>query len=313
MEQVGCLLNNPLVSVCLTCFNQELWIRDAVESVLIQETSFDFEIIISDDCSTDGTWSSLLNIQAEFPEKILLVRQEHNVGLAQNWADVIGKARAGYIAYLEGDDFWTDPLKLEKQFRQLNANSSYALSFHDYIVIDENGNKSPHQPFVNSAKRDRTKVEMASGCLIHQNTMMFRKNFDSLPNGFFQAPDHDTFFIGWLSNWGSAAYHNEIGPLMYRIHKKGLWGGRARIRRRRDNIETLKLIRKEVAPMLRISIDYRLISKSLRLSWLNLHSGLVLDSITCFSSTIYYFLRNPSLFLFCISRAYKDLKIDDDR
>jgi len=293
----------PVLSVCMTCYNQQLFIRQAVQSMLDQTTSIPFEIIIADDCSTDETWSILTEIWQANPDRILLLRQERNVGLAQNWADLMRYPRAGFVAYLEGDDYWTDPHKLEKQYLHLQSNPGHVLSFHDYLIIGEKGQPFEGQPFVPAARRDRTRAEMAAGCLIHQNTVMFRKVFRDLPAGFFEAPNHDTFFIAWLSNWGTAGYLSGVQPLMYRIRQMGLWGGRNRIRRRQDSIRTLEIIKKSVDAALHPLIEYRLLSKHMRLSWMCLRSGLLLSSVEQFLHGCFLMLSRPLLVSFVINRG----------
>lgn len=106
---------SPLLSVCLITYNHAGYIKQAIEGVLMQKVSFSWELIIADDCSTDGTREIILDFQKRFPKLIRLILQEKNVGPDRNWSDLIRASNAKYIAYLEGDDYWVDPLKLQKQ------------------------------------------------------------------------------------------------------------------------------------------------------------------------------------------------------
>ena len=124
-------MNNPTLSICLIAYNHKEFINKAIDGILMQETNFDWNLIVADDFSTDGTRDILLDYKNKFPTKIELILQEKNVGAAQNWIDLMKAPRSKYIAYLEGDDYWTDPLKLQKQVDFLEANPEYAMTFHN--------------------------------------------------------------------------------------------------------------------------------------------------------------------------------------
>ena len=130
-------MQSPLLSVCLITYNHVNYIRQAIESVLMQEVDFSWELIIADDYSTDGTREILLEYKNKYPEFIKLILQEKNVGPAQNWKDLITKPNSKYIAYFEGDDYWIDPLKLKKQVGFLEANSDYGLVHTHYQTITD--------------------------------------------------------------------------------------------------------------------------------------------------------------------------------
>ena len=118
-----------LVSVCLITYNHEKFIADAIESVLMQETNFKFQLVIADDCSTDGNKQILLNFKDKYPDRIHLILQETNVGPAKNWIDLLSFPRSKYLAYFEGDDYWTDPKKLQKQVDFLESNNDFGLVY----------------------------------------------------------------------------------------------------------------------------------------------------------------------------------------
>lgn len=255
------ILKTPVVSVCLVCYNQSKYIAQAIESILMQKTDFSFEIIIADDCSTDGTCEIIKDYQFQRPEQVIIVQQETNVGLAKNWTDVMSLPRGQYIAYLEGDDFWTDPLKLQRQFEYLNSNPGYVLCFHDYLLVDEEGHILPHQTFKDHLKRDRSVSELVVGSLFHQNTMMFRKVFDHIPHQFYKAYNLDTFFIAYLSRWGGAGYIKGINPMMYRLHPKAIWSNEAYVKQQEGGIKTLQNIKEVVDVKFHDAINFKILSK----------------------------------------------------
>src|SRR5256885_17089820 len=108
------------VSVPIVTYNQEKFIAQAVNSVLAQQTSFPFEIVIGEDCSTDGTRGIVQRLVAENPDKIRAICREKNLGMLENHRATYGACRGEYIAFLQGDDYWTDPQKLHKQREFLN-------------------------------------------------------------------------------------------------------------------------------------------------------------------------------------------------
>lgn len=131
--------NDILLSVCVRTHNQEQFIREALDSALRQHTAFPFEIIISDDASTDGTVAILEEYQKQHPDKIRLLLQETNVGGPENLKRVIEASYAKYVTCLDGDDFYTDDYKLQKQVDILEAHPEYAACFHNTWYADENG------------------------------------------------------------------------------------------------------------------------------------------------------------------------------
>lgn len=128
----------PLVSICCITYNHVNYLRDAIEGFLMQETSFPFEIIIHDDASTDGTSEIIQEYSNKYPELFVTILQKEN-----QWSKgggsiyvrfVYPRAKGKYIALCEGDDYWTDPLKLQKQVDFLEANEEYIVCVGGYEI-----------------------------------------------------------------------------------------------------------------------------------------------------------------------------------
>lgn len=137
-----------VLSVCVRTYNQEKFIAQALDSVLMQKTSFLFEIIVSDDCSKDGTRDILLKYQRDYPDKMRLILGAENVGGPRNLRRVIEASSAKYITCLDGDDYYTDKYKLQKQVEFLEENERYAACFHNVLNVNEKtGKKSLFLPF----------------------------------------------------------------------------------------------------------------------------------------------------------------------
>ena len=124
-EQTSC--ENPTVSVHMITYNHEKFIAQAIESVLMQETDFPVELIIGEDCSSDSTRRIVEEYVRKYPNVIKAFLHEQNVGMANN-SDAVGNAcRGQYKAFLEGDDYWTHPKKLQKQVQLMEANPHYLM------------------------------------------------------------------------------------------------------------------------------------------------------------------------------------------
>ena len=108
-------METPLVSVCMTTYNHAPYLRQAVESVLSQQTSFDFELVLGEDCSTDLTAEICREYAAKYPGRVRLVTGDRNVGWRANYRRTFDACRGKYVAYCDGDDWWTDPCKLQMQ------------------------------------------------------------------------------------------------------------------------------------------------------------------------------------------------------
>ncbi|MBC2694057.1 MAG: glycosyltransferase [Desulfobacteraceae bacterium] len=139
ISDTAVLSKNPLVSVKMITYNHEPYIAQAIEGVLMQKTDFPIELIIGEDCSTDRTREIVLDYQKKYSDIIRLVISEHNVGMIKNGLRTNKACRGKYIAFCEGDDYWIDPLKLQKQIKFLEANQDYGLVYSD---VDRLNNKS---------------------------------------------------------------------------------------------------------------------------------------------------------------------------
>lgn len=137
-------LERPVVSVCMITYNHEKYIAQAIESVLMQETNFKYELVIGEDCSTDDTRYIVRAYGERYPEQIRLLLPERNQGMIANFVSTLNVCRGQYIALLEGDDYWTDPLKLQKQVDFLEEHKECVICFHDAKVIHEDGSKESH-------------------------------------------------------------------------------------------------------------------------------------------------------------------------
>lgn len=149
-------VSDPLVSVGILVYNQKKYIKNAIESILRQEVDFNFEIVIADDGSTDGTREILKDYANRYPDLIRLILQEKNVGLVENSKCLKRACRGKYRATQEGDDFWIDPNRLQRQVEFLENNPEYVAVCGDLLAADENGRRCA---FPWGGKADSYKLE----------------------------------------------------------------------------------------------------------------------------------------------------------
>ena len=134
-------MKDPKLSVILITYNHEKYIEKALDSVLSQVTDFPFEIVIGDDCSPDDTKNIIREYRDKYPDIIRIVHRAKNTGRPTlNVYETTMKCRGDYLAYLEGDDYWTDSDKLQKQMDFLNEHPEYIACTHSHKMIDDNGN-----------------------------------------------------------------------------------------------------------------------------------------------------------------------------
>ena len=139
------------VSIICTNYNKGDWVREAMDSFLNQKTNFDFEIIIIDDASTDHSYEIIQDYQNKCPEKVRTFRNEVNLGITRTWKKVCQEAKGQYIARCDSDDFWTDPLKLQKQVDLLDSSTDSLWSNTEFDMVDLDGNIIQKDAFANKA------------------------------------------------------------------------------------------------------------------------------------------------------------------
>ena len=131
------LTRRPRVSVHMPAFNHEAYIGEALDSVLAQETRFDYEIVIGEDRATDGTLAVAKAYASRFPAKINLIENDVNLGIWQNDQVIIAACRGEFIAWLESDDFWTSPSKLQRQVDFLDGHPDHSACFTRATCLTE--------------------------------------------------------------------------------------------------------------------------------------------------------------------------------
>lgn len=218
------------LSIVLICYNQKEYIAQSIESVLTQKIECDYEFIIGDDCSSDGT-SEIIQHYAHLHSNIVFLKNEKNLGLMPNFMNCLRVAKGKYIATIDGDDLWLDKSKLQQQISFLEANSAYGMVHTQFDQLYCYP-KFLSRRYVKSAlgkksAQDYSLEGIMSGNYICSSTVCFRKDLvmnesdfvNRMSNGFFHVEDTPIYIhiamkykIGYI----------EKSTALYRIHKNSL-------------------------------------------------------------------------------------------
>jgi glycosyltransferase involved in cell wall biosynthesis len=232
----------PEVSVYIQTYQQLAYIRDAIDGVLEQRAPFELEILIADDCSTDGTREVLAGYRDRHPDLVRLLLPERNLGPTEIFRRSTAELRGRYVAWLDGDDYWTDPEKLVRQVEALRAQPHWAGCFHDATVRHIEGD-APDRPYVS----DGLHGPLGFADLLRSNpvpslSVMARGELiRSLPPWTWEG-----LWADWLSLL-AIAQHGEFGYLpeqmgVYRVHSAGISSGLSRAEQLEEDLRLYELL-----------------------------------------------------------------------
>jgi len=238
----------PVVSICIITYNQEKFLSECIESVLSQKINVPFEIVIGEDCSTDATLSIAEMYAVKHPALIrLLPKENENMGMHKNWERTITNADGKYVAIIEGDDMWIDPLKLQKQIDVLDKFPEVGLSFTDADVINEMDDKVFNNYVDVELPQFPNFFLLLKKNFIPTCSVVYRKSAISFSSAFFKSPYADWFLH--LSCAYKSVVHYSAGYLScaYRLHANGIFGGSTSIQRLKRSLKFYKILQKHYA------------------------------------------------------------------
>lgn len=163
------------ISIVMLAYNHERFIEQAIQSVLMQKTDYQYELIIGEDCSPDKTREIIRKYEQQYPDKLRPLYREKNMGMARNMLDCLKHCTGKYIAFLEGDDYWTSPDKLQIQTDFLESHPDYAAVYHNWEIVNISGQwqKDGHQT---SEAYDFTKEQLENFELPGQTGTILMRN-----------------------------------------------------------------------------------------------------------------------------------------
>ncbi|MBU2939570.1 glycosyltransferase [Lacinutrix sp. C3R15] len=224
-----------LVSICMITYGHEKFIQQTIESVLMQQTSFDFEVIIANDCSPDATDTVVENLIKNHEKGNLITYYSHtkNKGMYANFMFVLDACKAKYIALCEGDDYWVDPLKLQKQVDFLEANPDYEVCFTNIKIVD-NLNQVTKEALFKPSLTDVFTIHNLPNWAPTLTRVFKNRDFSSLPS----APGVDSVMLLWQSRLGNIKLLNEV-TAAYRLHEGGVYSAINDAAKKAHMIQTL--------------------------------------------------------------------------
>ena len=229
----------PLVSVCVIAYQLERYIGEAIESIMMQQTTFPVQLVIGEDLSKDRTREICEQYAVKYGERIKLLPSDKHYGVQYNYFRTLKECSGKYVAMCDGDDFWTDPYKLQKHVDFLEQNSGCALTFHPVNILNESNGSLNKE--VESHEIIMYDWKELFHLFIPTPSVVFRNCIESFPKEFFVENFPDIFLFGIISCYGGAADLGFVGAT-YRKHSIGLYSGLKKIQQFRKIILTRRLM-----------------------------------------------------------------------
>lgn len=250
----------PLVSVLMLAYNHAPYLRQAIESALAQRTSFPVRLVIGEDCSTDNTREIAQTFARQYPDRIHLMAHERNQGMVGNLFLTASHCNGRYIALLEGDDYWTDSSKLQRQVDLLESRPDAAVCFHP-VEVRREGQRVPDEvsPFTGS---EATIDELAAGNFMHTPSVVYRNGlFGEWPSWVRDCPAPD-YALHMLNANHGPILHIPRTMAVYRLHAGGVWSAASSCKRLEAWCRNQRMLLNRFGPRV-AAIQMRALARSL--------------------------------------------------
>jgi glycosyltransferase involved in cell wall biosynthesis len=289
-----------MVDIPMCVYNHEPFIAQAIEGVLMQNVNFKFRIIIGEDCSTDNSRDVIRKYLDGNEDKIEVIFHQKNVGAQENSRILLSKCTAKYIALLDGDDYWTDPNKLQKQIDFLEANEDFACHCHDAEIIEDN----KFVRLYNEGKEDKvlTSDDIVVTLGIPTASVVFRNCLKPLPD-YLKKFSLDIIIYFAISRFGKFYQSNEVMSA-YRIHNGGMWNGQDLLTKMDKNLDIKrfyltempltgkqrKLVMQQIVNTRLNRLKYFANTQFLHINYLKDLSFLILKKLSGFKFSVKFFI-----------------------
>lgn len=254
--------NGILVSIICTAFNHENLIRSALDGFVMQQTDFEYEVLVHDDASTDATAQVIREYAEKYPHRIVPVLQTENQyskGVRITNDILIPMAKGKYLAFCEGDDFWTDAHKLQRQVDFLESHPGYVACVHNTVVHDCTGKTPDCLHVAQNEEHDLTFGQVIRGMSFayHTSSLMMRRDMDSnLPDFYNVAVSYgfgDWPRAIWLCLNGKVRFLSGAMSTYRLMSNPHAWstkdfGVKRRIHNLEGNVAMLETLKKHLSP-----------------------------------------------------------------
>jgi len=229
------------LSVMMITYNHERFIAKAIESVLAQRVNFDYEIVIGEDCSTDGTRAIIMDFHRRHPGLIVPLLRDQNIGAMRNLGATLAACRGRYLALLEGDDYWTCDEKLQRQVDFLDSTPDCAICCHRVKFLDETG--SAYANLVRCLPAGSYTIEdlLKGNFVMTCSTVLRRDLIPVLPRWLRTMKLGDWPMFALAARHGTIELMDEV-MAVYRVHAGSMWSSLPSITRLREGTRMLKAL-----------------------------------------------------------------------
>lgn len=237
----------PIVSICMITYGHERFIAQAINGVLMQECDFKIELIVSNDCSPDKTDEVVQDILNTHPKasRIKYFRHEKNLGVMPNFMFALQYCNGKYVALCDGDDYWTDPLKLQKQVDFLDANPDYVIHSANAAQLELNSDTVGENVLADTTDRSFVLEDFLANNNLLTCTAMFRNIDYKLPSDFTKVTFGDWFlYVILLKASGAKAYRGTELFSVYRVHSGGVMGAMNELKHYSTHVNQILVIHK---------------------------------------------------------------------
>jgi glycosyltransferase involved in cell wall biosynthesis len=229
------------VSVAMITYNHERFIAQAIESVLAQKVNFDYEIVIGEDCSTDGTREIVMDFGRRYPNRIVPLIRDQNLGGPWNLSTTLASCCGRYVALLEGDDYWTSADKLQMQVDFLEAHPDRALCCHRVKTLNETG-AAQFDVFPPHAAGPYTIEDLLKGNFVMTcSTVLRRELMRPLPSWYFKINVGDWPLFAIIARHGRIELMDEV-MAAYRVHSGSIWSALPLLARLHEGARMLRAL-----------------------------------------------------------------------
>ena len=231
------------VSVMIITYNHERFIAQAIESILAQQVNFDYEMVIGEDCSTDGTRDVIMDFHHRYPGRIVPLLRGQNLGPMRNLEATLAVCRGQYLALLEGDDYWTSRHKLQKQVDFLDSHPGSSMCCHRVKFLDETGHAEfdvfPSLPSGAYTIEDILKENFVMTC----SAVLRRNLVSALPPWVRKMKLADWPMFALAAKHGTIELLDDV-MAVYRVHSGAMWSSLPSITRLRETTRMLRALDK---------------------------------------------------------------------